>query len=256
MLTLDVVGAGITELGPDCLLVFADETGCEDRADTNHPVYGLGACAVPVRTYVEGVVQPWRQLKATHLGNPQAPIHAHAVDRRDGELLAALDNFFRSGAFIRVGVVTSVSATWPSQDFVVPQMGRRMLDETIRLSRETVVNEVAVILESNPRTNAALVPTIRGYPIRGEFRGIPFRTTVKAYWGPKTLGADGLEVADFIANAVGGWGRDVANGRVGSKRKDHAAVFQSNLSRSACEYVKTVFKVDDVGAHHGDSTGG
>jgi len=248
VLTLDVVGAGLTELGPNCLLIFVDDTGHEARSDVKNPVYGLGACVVPVRTYVENVVHPWRQLKSDVLGDPQAAMHAHAVDRGNSHLLEALDEFFRTGAFIRVGIVTSASSKWQSEDLVVPQIARRMLEDAIRLSQKAVVNDIAVILESNPRTNQALVPAIRGYPIRGEFQGTPFRTIVKVYLGPKTLGADGLEVADFIANAAGGWARDIAAGRLGNKRKDHAAVFESLPSLARCEYVKAVFAVKNGGA--------
>jgi hypothetical protein len=111
-----------------------------------------------------------------------------------------------------------------------------------------MVDAVAVILESNPRTNHALVSAIRGYPIRGQIRGTPFRTTVKVFWGPKTLGADGLEVADFIANTLGGWARDMATGQVGKKRKDHAAVFESQPALAVCEYIKAVFTVKDSGS--------
>jgi hypothetical protein len=45
-------------------MFFTDETGHEEFADPNYPVFGLGGCAIPAAAIDLNLRQPWREMKA------------------------------------------------------------------------------------------------------------------------------------------------------------------------------------------------
>lgn len=50
------------DLQADDLVVFLDETGHEDYADRNYPLFDLGGCVTRVADYEKQVAAPWRAL--------------------------------------------------------------------------------------------------------------------------------------------------------------------------------------------------
>jgi hypothetical protein len=49
---------------PHCLMFFVDETGHEEFADPNHPVFGLGGCAILAAAIENNLRTPWGEMKA------------------------------------------------------------------------------------------------------------------------------------------------------------------------------------------------
>jgi hypothetical protein len=80
---------------PGCLMVFVDETGHEEFADRNYPVFGFGGCAVPAFVAPDVLERPWREMKECHFGGPDVALHASDLQSPTGEQLEALSAFFR-----------------------------------------------------------------------------------------------------------------------------------------------------------------
>jgi hypothetical protein len=94
-------------LGPSCLLVAVDETGHEELADPQYPVFGLGGCLTVVGEYHEQIGRPWRDLKGRHFGSSSTPMHAAGLGATSDQA-AAIGDFFRQHTFGRFAAVTTV----------------------------------------------------------------------------------------------------------------------------------------------------
>jgi hypothetical protein len=53
---------------PGSLMAFVDDTGHEEFADPNCPVFGFGGCAVPAFVARDVLERPWREMKERHFG--------------------------------------------------------------------------------------------------------------------------------------------------------------------------------------------
>jgi uncharacterized protein DUF3800 len=54
-------------------MFFVDESGHEEFADPNHPVFVLGGCAIMMAAIDSVVRLPWRELKNSHFGGADKP---------------------------------------------------------------------------------------------------------------------------------------------------------------------------------------
>lgn len=61
-------GGEILQVHPYCLMFFTDETGHEDFADPNFPIFGMGGCGLLAAAIDQNLRQPWREMKANHFG--------------------------------------------------------------------------------------------------------------------------------------------------------------------------------------------
>ena len=102
------------QVGSTCLLFFIDETGHENFADPQYPVFGLGGCAITSSSANTVIAQPWRAMKAAYFGGVDVPLHANELCNPTSEQLDALSKFFREQQFARLAVTMSKSTVLPA----------------------------------------------------------------------------------------------------------------------------------------------
>jgi uncharacterized protein DUF3800 len=204
-------------------MFFVDESGHEEFADPNHPVFVLGGCAIMMAAIDSVVRLPWRELKNSHFGGADKPLHASDLRDPTNDQLEALGNFFRKQAFGRFAVAMTKQTKLPDQTKpldIMPSLLRRRFEElTSRCS--PVPAEVAFIHEASERGDPLLNKYFGHTVVQIEGREVP------AHHALMPKGDEALEVADFIVQAVG------AQVRSGMKlgrpiRKDFAAIFYGN----------------------------
>jgi hypothetical protein len=219
---------------PQCLGFFLDESGHEEFADPNHPVYVLGGCAV-IAADIEAVLRsPWRELKDRHFGGADRPLHASDVRNPTTEQVEALATFFRQQPFGRFAVAMTKNTILPSQTKpieIMPGLLRRRYEQiTARCSTPPV--EVAFVHESSERGDPLLQKYFGDTVVQINGREVPVHHVL----APK--GDETLEVADFIVHAVGGQARSgIEFGR--PIRRDFAAIFHGNKLWSSFIAVNT-----------------
>jgi hypothetical protein len=205
-------------------MVFVDETGQEDLSDPNYEVFGFGGCVIPASAMDEHLKQPWRRLKALHFGGPDVPLHASDLRNPTKQQLEALETFFREQKFGRfAATVTSKTALPPGMApyDILPGAIRKRWEELASRVQPTPT-EVALLHEASQRGD----PLVEKYfgPTFIHVDGQP----VKVHHGlvPKSA-LEGLEVADFIAQAAGRQAWNKAKGSPGF-RKDFRSIFHAD----------------------------
>jgi hypothetical protein len=86
------------------LMYFVDETGHEDFANPEFPVFGMGGCAILAAAIEQNLRAPWRSMKDCHFGGADIPLHASDLRSPSREQLAALKEFFETQTFGRFAV--------------------------------------------------------------------------------------------------------------------------------------------------------
>src|SRR5688572_11177767 len=105
------IANGILNAEPGSILVFLDETGHEQFADSKHPVFGLGGCLFPAN-YSDVIVDgPWKDLKLAHFPDIAAkPFHAAEIQSVSSQQAEALGAFFKQNPLRRFACVIRASA--------------------------------------------------------------------------------------------------------------------------------------------------
>jgi hypothetical protein len=82
-----------------CLAVFVDDTGHEALVP-DHPVYGLGGCAVLGRDLACHIWEPWKKIRQLVTGSPDTPLHASEFSKiATSSHIEAVAEFFRVQPF-------------------------------------------------------------------------------------------------------------------------------------------------------------
>jgi hypothetical protein len=193
-------------------IVFIDETGHDRFHDRTYPVFGWAGCAMTVATY-RGVAEAWRELKRVHFPDVSV-LHAADLRRPRGEQLSALATFFRSQPFARFAAVTRSDATidFPVLNTVAVCILKRL--ETVL--RHMKFERFALVFEAGETWEAKVERMFGSMRLYNEAREVPIDKLFMA----KKQAEPGLEIADFIAHAVGGSAR-----AKNVRRKDFRAVF-------------------------------
>jgi hypothetical protein len=122
--------------------------------------------------------------------------------------------------FGTVGTITTVlpdtmTLVW----FVLQSLKQRIVD----VSRYSPFRSIVVVFENNPRANHLIEKYFGDFRVEENGEQIP----VECCFMPKSANFPALEVADFIANAIGRHARhDLVEGREGFG-KDFQSVFHS-----------------------------
>jgi len=216
-------------LHPHGLYVFCDDTGHEHLAGQNF--YGIGGCAVLGRDYVRLISEPWSEVRLLIEGDRRAPLHASKFGRgATPRQLDVVSRFFRERPFMRVG------AAGASTTVIVPK-GLPLMRVVLEVLKQRIVNvaqhchfeSVTVVFENNPRANRYVQAYFADVQFRIGTREVP----TECCFMPKSANECALEVADFVANAVGGHARrNLVQERDGF-RMDFKAVFHSVDERLA-----------------------
>ena len=192
----------------DCLLVFVDDTGNESFR--GQPYFGLGGILLAAREN-EALLKPrWRALRKIVHGSEDQPLHASELGHAGNlEHIKAAANFFRQNHFLRFGISTHSKVQVPAP-LTMRQPVYEMLKKYVaQAAAVTRCDSVALIFESSERADAILQSEFGIFvPRQGDVQ-LP----VEFCFMPKAAKEPALEVADFVANAVGGMARRMIEGR-------------------------------------------
>jgi hypothetical protein len=119
---------------PGCLMVFVDETGHEEFADPNYPVFGFGGCAVPAFAAPDVLERPWREMKERHFGGADVALHASDLRHPTPEQLEALGAFFRDHRFGRFAVTMCRDVSLPEGESPIQAMRGALRDRWSELA--------------------------------------------------------------------------------------------------------------------------
>jgi len=232
-------------IGPRCLIFFVDETGHEDFADPNYPVFGLGGCAVISSAADQSINDSWRSMKARFFGGSDVPLHASALKRPTAEQLEALARFFRDQQFARFAVTMSKSLVLPVGltpfDVAAKTLNNRFADLLSRLSPEP--NEVAFLHEASDRCDRLVERHFGGNAVSIAGRTVPVHKGLVR----KSAGLPALEVADFVLHAAGRRAAQLHRSQATNPGKDFFAVFYTNPTWNSYIHVTEVV-LQDSGA--------
>jgi hypothetical protein len=217
-----------------CLVFYIDDTGHEKLA-RNHPVYGLGGCAVLGRDLDRLIFQPWRSVREIITGSANTPLHASTLDTvvdGRGEAAAIIAQFFKL-PFYRFAATLSKLTTLPD-DISAIRAIREVTELRINeIVRRTLCREVKVIFEASERADPLIEKAFENLQARRGWKDIP----TQCYFMPKAANDPGLEVADFVMHAVGRQMRQNLKER-DRFRLDYQAVFHS-VDRSYTSLMET-----------------
>lgn len=213
----------VTDIDPDDLLVFLDETGDESLTDDSHPVFGLGGCAIRLALYDAALRDPWSDLRRHYFPTVLGAMHAHELKPSQRQL-KGLSSFFRSWPFLRVAALVSRRSNSATQATALSAC----CDFVSAALQHFAVNgrtpKLVFVLERSQQRETATTRFLRQravlVPDHRSGQRVPVTVSVMA----KADCEAGLEVADFIMHAAGG---QVRSGSLDGARhrKDFQAVF-------------------------------
>jgi hypothetical protein len=213
----------VLRVHPHCLIFFIDETGHEEFADPNFPVFGMGGCGLLAAAVEQNLRTPWRAMKGRHFGGADVALHASELLAPTDAQVAALGEFFETRPFGRFAVTMTSKTKLPNEVKpieVMPGLLRRRW-EALTPRFEPPPVEVAFIHEASDRGNDLLEKYFGPSIVHiGD-------TEVKVHHAIMPKGDEALEVADFVIQSAGCQAkRGIAPGfRV---RRDFEVVFRAN----------------------------
>ena len=230
-------GGGSVVLDSTCLLLFVDETRHELFADPQHPVFGLGGCALLVREYVNSVRPMWLQLKERYFNGANTSLHANELRSPTKEQIKALSVFFSSRHFARFAAVASEKSILPDEYSTYQLVSRVMFARIQRTAQQFHFLRIALLVGSSTRANAFAERHLGPYNTADvEYLDRKVSVPINHYFIPKAKNEPGMEMPDFTMHAAGGQVRSEVTGQGPRFRKDFKAVFQ-DVPRKLVEYV-------------------
>jgi hypothetical protein len=224
---------------PNSLVVFVDDTGHEELKQKDHPVYGLGGCAVMAENLDTLLVQPWRNVRQNILGSPDTPLHASEFAQiAKPEQIATIVKFFRSQPFCRLGAIMTNDTTTADGMNGIKTIANTLMNRIVDIAKWTPFTKIYIIFESSKRANPLIERAFQGYNFYEDDKPIP----IECFFMPKSEHHPALEVADFIVHAVGRQARHAVKGN--DFLPDFKAVFHE-----VDEKLVSYMKVDKVEAN-------
>jgi hypothetical protein len=211
--------------GERTFLFFVDETGDESLSDPNQPFFGFGGCGVLGIDLDRLITRPWQEVRRLVGGSHDSPLHAAKLSRpRSLEHVEAISSFFESNLFTRFGVSCDAHLKAPTGITTAQILLLSLQNRLNYLLQRVWVTDVIVIFEHSERLERAIT---RGF---GDFVPHQFDRVLDLTlcFMPKAANEPSLEVADFVANAIGQEARRHHRNDSGEfQRKNFQAVFHN-----------------------------
>jgi hypothetical protein len=214
------------------LLVGIDETGHEEFADPNHPVFGLGGCAVLLKHYDELINHPWRYMKERFFNGSDAPLHAADLRNPSKEQVEALEYFFTKFPFYRFAVMTAPTFQNNIDASLIQLVCNSIWGRIAEIAKWAQPTEVIVVIEQSERIKKDVYGYLAGYEIGHD----SIRIKPRIFFAQKNTMQSFMEVADFVMHPAGAQVRNRIFGRFGV-RQDFSAVFHK-VDRRLAEYIE------------------
>ena len=205
---------------PGTLLVFVDETGHEDYADPNYPVFGRGGCMVMGSEYNNRIVRPWKKM-LQEIDWGDTPFHTSEFVQRLRSLdkatckaqIESINQLARHG-FYRFAVTTNSKIEFPSEVDGHAVVSGGLGNFVRRVVASCNPSSVAVVFEDSERTNR-LVERDFVLDNLGMYDLFGHEVSVDGYFCRKQQRMPGLELADLVAHTAGENQRHALRGKGG-----------------------------------------
>lgn len=225
---------GSYHLPDTALVVGIDETGCENYADKNFPVFGLGGCAVLARDYFRLIEEPWSMIKDSYFSGRNTPLHAAELKNPSKDQLSALESFFTNSPIFRFATMSAISFENGSGTDNLHLLVQSVMHQVCEFASLTNPSEVVFVIEDSQRIGKATRSYFSAYQMSSDNGIIPR----KVMYATKDVCLSLLEVADFVVHPAGAQVRNRIKGtfpKSGPIRKDFEIVFHK-ADRRLCSY--------------------
>lgn len=216
--------SGILDLPDSALVVGIDDTGDESFANADHPLFGLGGCAVLAGDYFSFIDDPWHELKEQFFGDRDLKLHASELNCPTPEQLQALQMFFKNLPFFRFATVASKTVENETIETIVHLVSVIVMQQVANFAKWAQPTEIVFVIENSQRIGKDLLKHFSAYRFgNGEIEIQP-----KVLLANKDVRASCVEVADFVVHPAGAQVRNRLRGfrnLNSSIRKDFEAVF-------------------------------
>ena len=215
---------GQIRLEADTLVVAIDDTGHEEFADANYPVFGLGGCAFLVRDYERLIATPWNYMCKKFFPHVQRPMHAVDIqhDQPTEEQLDALRHLFETFQFFRIATTVTPQTVNVTDEHFVNLVGGCMLNRIADVAKWVEFDRLFILVEESDRVGAQIMRSLTGKHIERNSA----RIEIELGTIPKSACEPALEVADFIIHTAGTQTRQRNNRRT-QVRKDFEIIFKN-----------------------------
>jgi hypothetical protein len=212
----------ILNISTSDLIFFVDETGHEEYRDSNHPVFGLGGCAMMEPFYRTVFVPAWEQMRRDSFSN--SALHASGLHCTEGQRHALARIFKQS--FSRFAAISKSTTLNSSSLIPYALVGHSLMRRAAEVAQWYPFTKWIFIFESSQRLDPyadLLFPMQTVQEKSGdEISNVP----VEWYRMTKQDKEPGLELADFVMNTAGRHVRNkMVKGKSFSPGNDFAAMF-------------------------------
>lgn len=215
----------VHEFSNNTLLIFIDDTGHEQLADKNFPVFGFGGCMVRVEDY-KNMITAWSQVSNT-FSPDMNPLHASDIepDKLTAVQKKELSNFFSKNVFGRFAAIVTEKSVLNTQHELLHLMAGVTYKRIVEVAKWFKFDNVVMIFEESKRTKLKVSDYFSRYHFEENGQTLP----TERFYATKKNKEAGLIVADFVAHTAGSSVMSKLKGKVNKsiERKDFELVFAS-----------------------------
>jgi len=215
----------VHDFSDNTLLVFIDDTGHEELADKNFPVFGFGGCIVRAEDYPT-MIKAWVSV-ANAFPSKMNPLHASDIEPK--KLTDAqrkeLSGFFSKTVFGRFAAIITKKTILNTNHEPLHLIAGLTYKRIVDIAKWFKFDKVVMIFEESKRTKLKVSDYFSRYNFEEDGQTIP----TERFYATKKNKETGLIVADFVAHTAGTSVMTKLKGKVmkSIERKDFELVFAS-----------------------------
>jgi Protein of unknown function (DUF3800)/SEC-C motif len=235
------------EVSENTLLIFIDETGCEDLKDPNNPSFGRAGCAILGRHYNKIISDPWKKMKNEFFQGEHIPWHTNEI--KFSKLQIDVINKFVDRSFIRFGQIFTNKTDFDERFTAHKVISESFVSHVIPKLREKFkrFSDMVLIFESSKRLNDVVQAEFNPDKIRAQIDKIYNSSfPIRYFLMDKKSCAPGLEIADLVAHTLGRQNRHF----VIQEKQGFLSDFQKVFQNKHCLNVPIFIKSIDVNKPH------